>query len=160
MKVVYCNIVSWAERVPNAEHYYVDLKSGSYPNRVIKKVWHNLTQSEADRLNRRAIQDPQYPDQKWEAGEEVGYFFSRERAVEGAIAAYKTLFPDAVILVEGDIGTYEPQLILDGPSVVMEAINKLYKEAEAINWWEENEVIMQAIEDTWKAIWIPEFEKE
>lgn len=161
MKVVYCKISSWVGRVQSAEHYYADLKAGRYPaKRVEEKVWHNLTQSEADRLNRRTMQDPRYPNPTWKVGEEVGYFFSRERAVEGAVAVYKELFPGAVILVEGDIGTYEPQLILDGPPEAMKAINDLYEQAEEIGWWEGDEKAMQVIADAWEAIWIPEFEKE
>lgn len=156
-KVVYCKISSWVGRVFGAEHYYVDLQRGRYPDRVEEKVYHKLTQSEADRLNRRRIQDPEYPEPTWEAGEEVGYFFSKERAVRGAVAAYKAKFPGAVILVEGDIGTYEPQLILDGPSETMEAINKLVERAEAIDWWEDDEEAMQIINDEWKEIWISKY---
>ncbi len=159
LKVVYCKISSWADRVEGAEHYYADLNQRVIP-RDTKKVWHNLTQSEADRLNRRVKQDPQYPEPKWEAGEEVGYHFSRARAIQGAIAAYKEMFPGAVILVEGDIGMYEPQPILDGPPAAMKAINDLVERAEVIDWWEEDEEAMQAIANEWEAIWIPEFEKE
>jgi len=164
MKTVYCKISSWVGRVYGAEHYYADLRQRKWEGGEGKtheeKVWHNLTPSEADRLNRRVEQDPEYPEPKWEAGEEVGYFFSRERAVAGAVAVYKELFPGAVILVEGDIGTYEPQTILDGPPEAMEALNGLVAAAEEIDWWEEDEKAMRAIQDAWKAIWIPEFEVE
>lgn len=159
LKVVYCKISSWAGRVNGAEHYYTDLSQRVSP-RDTKKVWHNLTQSEADRLNRRTIQDPLHPDPTWEAGEEIGHFFDRERAVKGAIAAYKEMFPGAIILVEGDIGTYEPQPILDGPPDVMKAINNLVKRADDNDGWEGDEEVMQAIADEWETIWIPEFEEE
>jgi hypothetical protein len=157
MKVVYCTLSSWVDRVQGAEHYYVDLSRGRFSDKVAEKVYHNLTLSEAERLNRRRLQDPEYPEPQWKAGEEIGYFFDRERAVRGAVAAYKELFPGAIILVEGDIGTCEPQPILDGPPEVMRAINELVAEAEEIGWWEEDEEAMQAISDAWKAIWIPEF---
>ena len=163
MKVVYCKISSWVGTVTGAEHYSADLRQreeGDGWKTIKKKVWHTLTQSEADRLNRRTIQDSLHPDPTWEVGEEVGYFFSRERAVKGAVAVYKELFPGAIILVEGDIGTYQPQYILDGPAEAMEAINRLYKCVEEIDGWEGDEVEMKAICEEWKAIWIPEFEKE
>jgi hypothetical protein len=157
LKVVYCTLSSWVGRVQGAEHYYVDLKRGRYLDRVEEKVYHNLTLSEAERLNRRAKQDQKYPEPQWQAGEEVGYFFDRERAVRGAVTAYRKLFPGATILVEGDIGTYEPQPILDGPPQVMREINGLVAAAEEIDWWEEDEEAMRAISDAWKAIWIPEY---
>ena len=152
MKVVYCGITSWKGRVQGAEHYYVDLVQKVYPRNEVS-LRHNLTGTEADRLNRRN------PDKRWEAGEEVRYFFDRDRAVRAAVTQYKLLFPGAIILVEGDCCTYEPQPILDGPQEVMEAINELYKQAEEIYWWEEDEETMQSISDAWKAIWMPEFEK-
>jgi hypothetical protein len=156
-KVVYCKISSWKGYVPGAEHYYADLRQregGESWKTIEKKVYHNLTLSEAERLNRRN------PDERWEAGEEVGYFFDRDRAVEGAVAAYKGLFPGAVLLVEGEIGTYQPQLILDGPPKVMEAINDLYRQAEDNDGWEGDEEAMRLICEAWEAIWIPEFEEE
>jgi hypothetical protein len=162
MKVVYCKISSWKGRVPGADHYYVDLerrKAGGGYKRDQEKVWHTLTLSEAERVNRRG-RDRHLDDKSWEAGEEVGYFFSRDRAVKGAVKAYKTIFPGAIILVEGTMGTYQPQPILDGPQEDMEAINDLVEMAEAIDWWEEDEEAMRAICDEWEAIWIPKFEKE
>jgi hypothetical protein len=164
MKVVYCKISSWVGRVQSAEHYYVDLSCGRYSDsdRVDRVVRHNLTQSEADRLNRRdGISRKELDIQTaWEAGEEVGYFFSRERAVRGAIAAYKELSPDAILLVEGNISTYEPQLILDGPPEARKALNELYERAEANDWWEGDEEAMQAIMDDWREILVPEFEEK
>jgi hypothetical protein len=58
------------------------------------------------------------------------------------------------------MGTYQPQTILDGPQEDMEAINDLVEQAEALDWWEEDEAAMQEIADAWEAIWIPKFEKE
>lgn len=150
LKVVYCEINSWSE------HYYVDLRQRVSPRRT-HKVWHNLTFSEAERINRRgSIREP---DRKFVEGEEIGFFFDRERAVKGAIATYKKMFPSAVILVEGDIGVYEPQPILDGPPEDMKALNALVERAEANDHWD-NEEAMEEITDEWEEIWIPEFEEE
>jgi hypothetical protein len=151
-KVVYCKISTWAGQVIGAEHYYVDFEQ-RYGETV--NLYHKITASEAARLNRRREESV-----KWEAGEDIGYFFSRERAVREAILSYKLAFPGAVILVEGEPGTYEPRPILDGPPEAMEVINNLVELAEAIDWWEEDESAMQVIQDAWKEIWIPEFEKE
>lgn len=156
-KVVYCKISSWKGRIEGAEHYYVDLNQ-QVLHRNSKKVWHNLTYSEAARINR--VGSNREPERRFEVGEEVGWFFDLERAREGAIAVYKEMYPGAIILVEGDIGTYQPQLILDGPIEAMEAINELYQRAEENNGWEGDEDEMKAICDEWQAIWIPEFEEE
>jgi len=151
MKVTYCRITSWAGRVAGAEHQYVELhQKGGVEGKTLQ---HNLTLSEAERLNRRN------PSERWAPGEEVNYFFDRGRAVRAAVEQYKLVYPDSVILVDGDPTTHQPQPILDGPPETMELINNLVELAEAIDWWEEDEPAMQVIQDAWKAIWHPEFEE-
>jgi hypothetical protein len=148
-KVVYCQITSWVGRVEGAEHYYVELVQRCGDE---KTLHHSLTLSEAERLNRRN------PDKRWLPGEDIRYFFDINRAVRAAVAGYKTMFPGAIILVEGASSSFEPQPILDGPKEVMAAINKLVEQAEDIDWWEEDEKAMRVISEKWKTIWTPEFE--
>ncbi len=152
--IVYCRIVSWADRVPRAEHYYVTLLNGGFSDRVEKTVWNVLTLSEVERYNRKS------PGERWVVGKKVGSFFSRGRAIRGAVGYYQEAFPGAVVLVEGDTGTYDPQLILDGPPGVMEKLNSLFVDADDIGWWEDDEEAMQIISDEWRAIWESEFEVE
>lgn len=71
LKVVYCRIVSWKALVEGAEHFYVNMEQRGSETITL---WHILTESEAARLNRRKAENS-----RWEAGEDVGYFFSRDR---------------------------------------------------------------------------------
>jgi hypothetical protein len=160
IRVVYLELRTWKGVVGWAEHYYADLvrrRSFDDWKRDTKKVWHKLTQSEADRYNRRDSNK----DHPYEAGEEVGSFIDEQRAIEESIAQYKDLFPGADTLVKGNIGTYEPQFILDcSDEDDKKRLNELAQAAEDIDWWEEDEEAMQVICDKWREIWIPKYLKE
>ena len=160
-RVVFLHLRTWRETVPHAEHYYADLvrrkEHGGY-EKDIKKLWHKLTFSETERANRRCRREDGIP---YEEGEEVGWFFDEQRAIEEAIAQYKTLFPGADVLVKGDVSIYEPQFVVDSPDADdMKTLNELAQAAEDIDWWEEDEEAMQEICDKYRAIWIPKYVEE
>jgi hypothetical protein len=160
VRVVYLKIRTWKYTAACGEHYYADLerrRSWDDWKCDSKEVWYKMSQSEADRFNRR----DQYKDHKYLAGEEQRGFFDEERAIAEAIKQYKNLFPGADTLVKGDIGTYEPQFVVDCPDEAdMKRINELAQAAEDIDWWEEDEEAMQEICDEWRAIWIPKYEEQ
>ncbi len=142
--IVYCHMMSWVgSSVVSAEHYYAWLEC----KKVRHDLTHVLTQSEADRLNRRE------PGVNYVAGGTSSQFFDEERLKRAAIEQYKKVFPGATLLVYGDQITHEPQPILDGPLRIKSKINELADAARAINWWEDDEDAMQIIQDEWKKLW-------
>ncbi len=102
--IVYCEIIKWTY----GEHHYGFLTCGSNQ----KQLEGDITQSEADRINRR---DSLPPSAMYEAGEVMEKFFSEEKLKEAAIAQYKTLFPGATALIGGSDVDPDPQPIWDGP---------------------------------------------
>jgi hypothetical protein len=56
-----------------------------------------------------------------------------------------------VLLILGDHGTVQPQLVLAGDEKLKEKINKLFKEAERIGCWD-NEKEMDKICDEWEKL--------
>jgi len=107
MLIVYCEVYYW-DRGTGWEHYYGWITCGSKRVELEDKI----TQSEADRFNRRTVLPAKA---KYKAGEKIGKFFSEDRLKAAAIAQYKTIFPGATTLIHGDDVDPDPQPIWDGP---------------------------------------------
>ena len=54
-----------------------------------------------------------------------------------------------IILLEGRFGVADPQRVIDGPKNVMKRGNKLYDEAESIDFYENDEERMIKLSEEW-----------
>jgi len=78
-------------------------------------------------------------DNFYKKGSQVNAWESREEIIEEALRAYKTHFPAAKLLVEGQHSYVDPHLVLDGPAITMRKCNDIYDSCEAIGWWDDED---------------------
>ena len=62
---------------------------------------------------------------------------TRVPASSPARPCWQTHYPAGRVLIEGEVRVIEPQPILAGPAEIMERINTLHAECEALGWWED-----------------------
>lgn len=156
MKQVNLHITSWRGISIGANHWYGELLwtvdkervdgSSMKTHRLSKK----LTASEAREL--RKLDGQWNWSFKWCAGMKTERLDSEDEVIELAIAEYKKHCLDAGILVLGDYATSGPHLVLDGPPEFVKKAANLYKQAEAIGWWDRDLEKMRAISDRWEKL--------
>lgn len=150
--MVYCYIRTLRGISLGAVHYYGKLicsckeyRESDYEH----ELSHRLTQEEADVLN--AKDASLLGMGNYEAGEESIRFNTEQELIQAAKDIWKKLYPEAVLLVLGDIGVAEPQRVLVGPPEIMKKINALVDQAEACgHWGDEKEMIK--ICDAWEKL--------
>ena len=150
LTVCYLRINTWVgSSVCCAEHWYGKLVCGPQDAREIE-VQYILTREDAKRLEEG---DP-CPTNPYKAGETSSRFFSKAALLKAAIACWKTHFPNARFLIEGDPSTIEPQWILDGPEDVRVRVNALFEECERLGWWDgPDEEQVRRLSNQWEGIW-------
>ncbi|MHC4296460.1 MAG: hypothetical protein ACYS7Y_04095 [Planctomycetota bacterium] len=147
-KVVYLSIHTY----PNVgKHFYGAWTCGNHYNETIQWAPDVAT---CRRLNDERKAEGFFANRLSE-GDETSTFFDRESLVAEAIRTYKTVFPNAEILVEGSRGTVEPMPVLDWPNHEEEAakINQMVEECEEIGWYDGDTDRYEEIEEEWQAIW-------
>ena len=78
---------------------------------------------------------------------------TRVPASSPARPCWQTHYPAGRVLIEGE-GVIEPQPILAGPAEIMERINTLHAECEALGSWEDgNDGACDERVDEWMRIW-------
>ncbi len=101
-----------------ARHYYGELRYGD--ERVQLK--HRMSAADAARLNKA------HGWKGYRAGGLSEHFDSKDQVIALAVETYKTHFPGAILLVQGNKAYAEPQPCLAGEPVLMEKINGLAAE--------------------------------
>ena len=126
MNAVYLKITSWAGISIGAIHFYGELKARN-PYRAIE-LKRTLTTASARRLTRQHGKAFQYL-----AGYQTIGFETEQEIIDLAIKTYKTHFPEATILILGDLIYAGPQKIIDGPKSIVKKVDGLiakYREYE------------------------------
>lgn len=127
--IVYLHITSFIGVSFGAQHYYGKLICRGNTNGE-QCLTHVLTEDEAAAL-RKAHDWSHY-----RAGYKAEGYDSEAAICQQAIAEYKTIFPDAVVLVEGNPVYSGPHKILAGPDGLAEEVRSLIQRADEIGWWE------------------------
>lgn len=141
MSIVYLEISSYIGWQSNATHYYGKLVS----NGDSFSLQHALTKQESRLWST--------PDFTYDEGIEVEGFLTKTEIIQLALETYKDYFPNTSILVLGSHIYLEPQLVLDMKNKnKMERLNLLFKQAEEIGFWDNDEAQMQKIEDEWRSV--------
>jgi hypothetical protein len=140
-EVVYVYVTSYAMSI-GGEHFYGKLKCNGHEEVILTEV---LTQKLATYLNKK---DSTASWNRYKQGDRVERFSSYETLIAEAKRVWKKEFPSAVILIEGERSCGSIQEILDAPNhTIMNKINELYKEAEALNYYSgRNDKRMEAID--------------
>ena len=144
-KFVYLNISTWVGYGGNAQHYYGFLKGYSNNNFTSVGVLFRLTEKQAQKLNGKNKCG------LYSKGEKCKRFFSEEYLIKQTKKTFKQYFPNAKVLVLGDIVTIEPQTVLIGPPNYKKKVNEFARQCEELGWWDgENEDKVEKIWQKWE----------
>lgn len=151
MKTAHLTITTYGGVVPGASHYRGRLRIGKEEIDVEYK----LTVKTAKQLNiedRRAGRT----DYTYKPGQMACRFFDEESVIKATVEYVQQNHPEIEVLFQGSRSILDPQPVLMGPEPIKTELNKLVAEAEAIDYWEEDEEKMQDIADRWEAlkVWI------
>lgn len=149
-KIVHLEITSWRGLSLGAIHYYGELIGHKREKYTTIKLEQKCTRKAAIEENKKA-REMGLPG-RTRPGELTNQFDSKEQLRKFAIKHWKEHFPKAVILIEGNSSTVEPQPILIGPKEIKDRVNKLSREADTIDRWEKNEKRMDEICDEWNEL--------
>lgn len=137
---VFLKVTTWAGTCVVAEHFYGTLSRGMEEDTF--DVTHELTEGEARELNRADRERcenngiPVMGAGAWLAGNTSGQFISREALIVAAKAQWRTNFPDAEFLIDGESYVSEPQPVIDGnlddPRIVR--LNAMAEERKELDW--------------------------
>lgn len=133
-----------------ASHFYGQLDAND-ANRTSVNMSRVLSAKDAEELN-ETDEDEHF---KWGEGDESSRFMSDRSIIDAALATWKEHFPEGRLLIMGDRGTLDPQLILDGPAELMEVANEIYEEFETYHGWdcdEEDVPIVQELTNRWRKL--------
>lgn len=146
--IVWCRMTTWvgSGTVWYAEHYYARMVC----NGVTEDLRYVMNAKEAKALAKSDPTDP-YP---YKAGKDTARFLSEDKLKSEAISQYKAMFPGANLLVYGDSSVIEPQPILDGPKGAAEWSTELVSLCEEIDWWEEDETLMDCLSGEWGLVMV------
>jgi len=149
-EIVFLKINCWEGVSVGAEHWYGVLRSyDERHNRIDTELQRKMTAQDVVHLNKKRGMGH---DCGYKVGEFTTCFYTRRSVIEKAKRVFRRHFPRAKVLMLGDAGTAQQQPVIVGPKDFKEPINKLVKEAEKINWWD-NEEEMQILWDKWQKIW-------
>lgn len=137
--VVYLRITAF-DRVAWSSHCYGVLDCGGKE----VSVKYLLSQEEADRLNKT----DGVPTHK--AGESSARFFSKDQLGMAALEAWRTHFPVAKYLIEGESNVHEPQWIIEGPESIRTRVNAIFAEYGRFTDWETEARLLTEWELIWK----------
>lgn len=144
-----CQVSTYEGLCPGAIHYYGTLKASdrSYKYQIKSvEVVRNLSASEADKLNLSQRDDAP----KYKKGETSNKFNSEESLLKEAIRQWKRHFPKARLLLRGSFATCGPQVVLDCKDAKLrERLKALYKQAEQIDFYENDFERMDEIAKRW-----------
>lgn len=110
-----------------------------------------LSAKDVEELNKAEIHVGS--DYWYRPGQTTNRFFSEEHLTALAVAEYKKVYPDAVLLMLGSRSTADPQLVLDGPEDVKEKINAWYQQAEDVGWYKrkgDNTAMRKISDEYWE----------
>ena len=131
-KFVVLEITSWQGMSLGATHYYGKLKG--YDERgdaLFVDIEKPLTEKESKRLSEK-------DDCTYRAGTLTSRFDSKQEIIDIAMDKWKTYFPAAEFLLQGQWACADPQNCLIAPDGLKEKINKLYLESKEIGGYEKS----------------------
>lgn len=126
---VYIEITSFIGVSIGAKHYYghlIGYKDGEYTS---IELYNCLSAREARKLNRDSWFDAAFREGDMYAG-----FDTKDDIINLALVKWKHYFPDASILVLGDIAYGKPQEVLVGPEDYKKQINEWAEQFPRGNW--------------------------
>ncbi|KKM21873.1 hypothetical protein LCGC14_1266330 [marine sediment metagenome] len=139
MSIAYLEISSFIGTSFDATHYYGKLVNSDGESVELYKT---LSIQEA---RQRTTSDYEYQE-----GWRTSAFDTRDEIIQCALKVYKNHIPDARCLILGYRYIGEPQFIIDMQDKNKnKELNLLFKQAEEIDFWENDEALMQKIEDEW-----------
>lgn len=153
MRTVVLDVTSFRGISFSAEHFYGRLKSDSDwgPGYSGIEVVRRLTREEADDLNEKDGQ-LELGYGRYEEGDESGRFLTKEDLITAARLLREEEFPEAELLVLGDVGVCGPQRVLWCADEEKGAsLKELYEEAKALGFWDHKEhwPKMRSVEERW-----------
>jgi hypothetical protein len=138
-KFVFIEITSWQGISLGATHYYGKLKGYDDNNEVLFiDIEKPLGEKEAKKLSKK-------DDFTYREGTLTARFDSKQEVIDIAIEKWKTYFPNAEFLIQGEWAIADPQNCLIAPNGLKEKINKLYLESEEIGGYEKSPKRMDEI---------------
>ena len=141
--VVYLEIASYRGLVGGAIHFYGTLRD---EGKTRVDLTYKLSARQAAHFSQR-----DGFGYTWNRGMRSSRFESEDALRDVAIREYKTHFPQATILVEGNRATAGPRYPLDGPPKFLTDALKLWNEAERIGWWD-NDAKMDKLWRDWQSL--------
>ena len=142
-------ITSWSGISAGAQHYYGSLHGGVDEEYRSVRVCRRLSAESARKLNAQRDRGDDAPG--FAAGMTTECFDSEAHVRITARRQWRKLFPNAVVLLEGQSAVCDPQRCIAGPPAVRRAINAFVAEAEKVGWYEGDEKAMGAITDRYMA---------
>lgn len=143
-KIIYLSIHQWETRLYKDGHYYGDLQRGTASDKI--QLTHQLNKQEAALLNKQdyglgcTLTEDVLQDfgGGYQIGEDSCRFFSKDELYVCAIDTYRKSYPDAILLIKGNLWSLSPQLVLVGPPDTVRELNKLFSEYNEENkLWEQ-----------------------
>ena len=128
-KIAHLDVHTWDGLAPDAHHYLGTLECSDQKFELTTLV----SVKEATRKNKECRE--QYGSAPYKAGEETKKFESYEDLVKSAISKCKEIFPEAKIILEGTRSSLSVRKAIHGPKLIVAKINKLHKEALALNYY-------------------------
>lgn len=143
VKIVNLETICWAFSL-GGEHFTGQIKGfrHSLSDFHGMEVKHRLGRKEALRLNKK---DSARGLSLHKPGDWSDRFNTRDELRRAAIKVYKTEFPNAIVLLDGNGAIADAQPCLDGPKKLKDAINKIVAEGEACGGYEGNRKKMDAL---------------
>lgn len=140
INIAYLEITSFVGMCPDAVHYYGNLVYYKNDNREEFELKRIISKKESKLLNEK--------DgfmSRWRAGSCTGRFETKEEIIKLGKKIWKKESPESVILVLGRSVVADPQEVIAGDKIIKQKINKLYKRAHKIDYYEDDEKEMDII---------------
>jgi len=145
--VAYLTLSTYAGLVAGASHHMARLRG---PDREEIDVVYTITKRDAKKLNQQNKEsDDPY---RYKVGSTCNRFFDREDALAEALKVANAKWPTDLILYQGNAAVCDPQPMLIGPEPLKSLVNGMVAEAEAIDWYEQDEKAMDAIFKRYQAL--------
>jgi len=147
-KIAMLDVRTWiGTSAIGAKHYYGRIIFNDGTNKDDHSIERTIdSDKEATELNRDDS------GAGYKKGDATTRFDDLESLREKARQLWRSLYPDAVALLESDSCSLDPSLMLDGPPELMAELNAIVARCEANDWWEGDEKVMEALSNSWNQL--------
>lgn len=145
MKAHYLQVDSWVGLLSYAEHHYGRVTQGG---KKLFDVSYSLSRADAARINKEAQRLEGASAFRYSPGETSIRFPSEERLIARAIEMCEQ-YPEVKVLVKGCSGVLDPMPVLVGPDSLKQGAESIVARAEANDWWEGDEEVMEGLYEEW-----------